>query len=188
VRAEQQHARAHRSFCASPIGIALGRCGTARHADAQCFMHASCSSTRRLTAALGLAGLLIYSAATLVSTRQSTGARQSWWQWGGPDRNFISDVTGLADSWPESGPPRIWSRSLGLGHSSIVSESGMLYTMYRPGNEITRNGPWESRELVIAMEAATGKTLWEHEYRSDPLNFSFGAGRMPHRSSSAISW
>ena len=33
----------------------------------------------------------------------------TWSQWGGPHRNFITDATGLADSWPESGPPVQWS-------------------------------------------------------------------------------
>jgi outer membrane protein assembly factor BamB len=112
------------------------------------------------------------------ATQQSSAGSQGWRQWGGPNRNFVSDAVGLADSWPESGPAQIWSRPLGLGHSSIVAESGRLYTMYRPGQEITRKGPWESREVVIALEASTGKTLWEYEYRSEPLNFSFGSG--PH--------
>lgn len=133
---------------------------------------------RRAAAVLALITLLTYSAATPASRPQSTAVPQRWPQWGGPDRNFISDATGLADSWPESGPPQVWSRPLGLGHSSIVAESGRLYTMYRPGKQITRKGPWESRELVIALDAATGKTLWEYEYPSEPLNFSFGAG--PH--------
>lgn len=101
-----------------------------------------------------------------------------WPQWGGPDRNFIVKASGLAESWPEGGPRRLWERPLGLGHSSIVSDGERLYTMYRPGKQISRRGPWESRERVIALDAATGKTLWEHEYESEPMNFSFGAG--PH--------
>jgi outer membrane protein assembly factor BamB len=124
------------------------------------------------------AAVLICWQAAPATTQDSSAGAQSWRQWGGPDRNFISDAVGVADSWPESGPPQIWSRPLGLGHSSIVAESGRLYTLYRPGAEITRRGPWESREIVIALEASTGRTLWEYDYPSEPLNFSFGAG--PH--------
>lgn len=124
------------------------------------------------------AAVLICWQAAPATTQDSSAGAQSWRQWGGPDRNFISDAVGVADSWPESGPPQIWSRPLGLGHSSIVAESGRLYTLYRPGAEITRRGPWESREIVIALEASTGQTLWEYDYPSEPLNFSFGAG--PH--------
>jgi outer membrane protein assembly factor BamB len=101
-----------------------------------------------------------------------------WRQWGGPGRNFITESTGLAQQWPDGGPPLLWSRPLGLGHSSIVVDDGMLYTLYRPGEEVTRSGPWEDREFVIAMDATTGETVWEHEYPSEPLNFSNGAG--PH--------
>lgn len=139
------------------------------------------SYARQAAAALALVALvalLTYGAATPANSQQSAAVSQSWPQWGGPHRNFISDATGLADSWPKSGPRQIWSRPLGLGHSSIVAESGRLFTMYRPGKEITRKGPWEARELVIALDATTGKTLWEYEYLSEPLNFSFGAG--PH--------
>ncbi len=99
-----------------------------------------------------------------------------WRQWGGPERSFLSDSTGLADSWSDNGPPFLWSRPLGLGHSSIAVDDGVLYTLYRPGAANSRN--WESREFVIAMDAETGETLWEYEYVAEPLNFSSGAG--PH--------
>jgi outer membrane protein assembly factor BamB len=102
----------------------------------------------------------------------------NWSQWGGPDRNFAAPAGNLAETWPPEGPPVLWSRPLGLGHSSIVVDDGMLYTLYRPGTEISRSGPWEPREFVVAIDAETGETIWEHEYASEPLNFSYGAG--PH--------
>lgn len=102
----------------------------------------------------------------------------SWPQWGGPDRNFIVPSDSLADAWPDDGPPVLWSRPLGLGHSSIVVDDGMLYTLYRPGTGVGRNGPWEAREVVTAIDAASGETVWEHEYASEAMNFSYGAG--PH--------
>jgi outer membrane protein assembly factor BamB len=104
-------------------------------------------------------------------------ASNSWLQWGGPNRNFVvSNGPRLADSWPASGPPVMWSRSLGNGHSSILVDDGRLYTMYRVGEP--RRGPWNAEEIVVSMEAATGKTLWEHSYPSRIADFSRGAG--PH--------
>jgi outer membrane protein assembly factor BamB len=88
------------------------------------------------------------------------------------------DVTGLADSWPEGGPRQIWSRPLGPGHSSILADGGMLFTMYRAGNGRARQGPWDAAESVIALDAATGRTIWEHTYASKVEDFSYGAG--PH--------
>ena len=37
---------------------------------------------------------------------------EDWLQWGGPNRDFKVSSPGLAESWPEEGPPRIWSRPL----------------------------------------------------------------------------
>ena len=109
----------------------------------------------------------------------------SWRQWGGPTRDFMSEAVGLADSWNEDGPPVVWTRPLGLGHSSIVVDGGVLYTMYRRSDESARRGGRgnrgggvEASEVVIAMDAATGETKWEYECPSEPLNFRFGAG--PH--------
>ena len=108
----------------------------------------------------------------------SASAQDSWRQWGGPDRNFIVDTTGLADSWPEAGPPILWSRPLGTGHSSIVTDDGRLFTMYRVGNGRERGGPFDAEENVIAMDATTGATLWTHSYPAKIEDFNFGAG--PH--------
>ncbi len=39
-------------------------------------------------------------------------------------------------------------------------------------------GPWDAEETVVALDAATGRTIWEHKYPSRREDFSFGAG--PH--------
>jgi outer membrane protein assembly factor BamB len=113
--------------------------------------------------------------AGLLADDPSPGA---WRQWGGPNRNFIVEGTGLAEKWPEAGPPVLWSRSLGTGHSAILADEGLLFTMYRVGNGRTKQGPWEAEELVIALDATTGKTIWEYRYPSKLEDFNFGAG--PH--------
>lgn len=94
-----------------------------------------------------------------------------WSQWGGPNRNFKSSATGLASSWPASGPRKLWRRELGEGFSSIAIEGGKLFTMYRKG----------AQELVVSLDAATGKTLWEYGYDapfSKEYDMSNGPG--PH--------
>ena len=128
---------------------------------------------------------LLSAAAILAAGSLAASARQpghtpdpAWRQWGGPNRNFIVDSAKLADKWPDAGPRVNWSRPLGVGHSSVLAEDGRLYTMYRAGNGRARQGPWEAEESVVALEAATGKTIWEHKYPSRREDFSFGAG--PH--------
>jgi outer membrane protein assembly factor BamB len=96
---------------------------------------------------------------------------QDWPQWGGPGRDFKATVTGLKTHWPASGPPQLWNRSLGEGHSAIVAEGARLYTMYRKGEQ----------EVVIAFDAKTGKTIWEYCYAAPYLrgmDMSYGDG--PH--------
>lgn len=86
----------------------------------------------------------------------TTASAQSsdWAQWGGPHRNFTSETKGLASTWPATGPRRIWQRELGEGYSAIAAERGMLFTMYRKGEN----------EIAIALDATTGKTVWEYSY------------------------
>jgi outer membrane protein assembly factor BamB len=102
-----------------------------------------------------------------------------WTQWGGPHRNFISDATGLASSWPPAGPKKLWARALGEGHSSILVEGGRLYTMYRPLGLLSYVRR-SQEELVTALDAVTGRTIWEFKYpaTTDGIDFSQGAG--PH--------
>ena len=92
--------------------------------------------------------------ALLLLLTAHTAVAQDWTQWGGPHRDFKSDAKGLATSWPASGPRRLWQRELGEGYSAIAAENGVLFTMYRKGEN----------EVVIALDAATGKTIWEYGY------------------------
>ena len=99
---------------------------------------------------------------SLVAGTQSDA---TWTQWGGPNRDFIIASPPLANSWPEDGRPMLWSQPLGVGHSAILAEDGMLFTMYRVGSA-TRRGTWNEEETVVALDAATGEMLWEHTYPS----------------------
>ena len=119
-------------------------------------------------------------AAVLVQAAAATAGAQEgeWRQWAGRNRDFTAASTGLAERWPASGPPEIWSRSLGAGHSSILVSDGRLFTMYRVSHGEGGGAPWTPREAVIAMDAATGATLWEYEYASKNQDFDQGAG--PH--------
>jgi outer membrane protein assembly factor BamB len=88
-----------------------------------------------------------------------------WTQWGGPHRNFQTEATGLKDTWPVTGPRVVWKRSLGEGYSSPAVEEGVLYTMYGKPRE----------EFVLAANAETGATLWEH---ATPMTFQSDAPEM----------
>ena len=122
--------------------------------------------------------VVLFLCVALTSTQQQASSAD-WPQWGGPNRNFTSASTGLASSWPASGPRKLWTRALGEGHSAITVEGGRLYTMYRPLGllAVVRRS---QEEVVTALDAATGKTIWEYKFPSptEGVNFSEGAG--PH--------
>src|SRR6188508_1736333 len=99
----------------------------------------------------------------------------AWPQWGGPARNFMSDSKGLASKWPASGPKKLWSRALGEGHSSIAAEGTRLYTMYRPLGmlAVVRRS---QEEVIAALDANTGATVWEHKYESPTAGVDYSQG------------
>lgn len=93
-----------------------------------------------------------------------------WLQWGGPHRNFMVDSRGLAESWPEGGPRRLWSRELGEGYSAILVQGDVLYTLYRDGE----------REVVVSLAADSGETRWEFVYDAPTEGWRFDRGAGPH--------
>ena len=126
-----------------------------------------------------LVGVVLAGAVVIAAQApQQSPVDAGWPQWGGPRRDFTSGATGLANVWPPEGPRVIWTRPLGLGHSAIVSDGARLFTLYRKGKLISKQGPWEREESVIALDASTGKTIWEHQYPAEPADFSYGPG--PH--------
>jgi outer membrane protein assembly factor BamB len=103
----------------------------------------------------------------------------AWPQWGGPNRNFMSDAKGLASKWPASGPKRLWTRALGEGHSAIAADGGRLYTMYRPLGLLAMVRR-SQEEVIAALDANTGATIWEHRYTSPTAGLDFSEGAGPH--------
>jgi outer membrane protein assembly factor BamB len=74
-----------------------------------------------------------------------------WPQWRGPDRNGISQETGLAKSWPSAGPPSIWSISnLGQGYGAVAIKGDRIYVQGVEG----RNS------VVFCLNRRDGKIVW----------------------------
>lgn len=81
-----------------------------------------------------------------------TGQGPGWFQWRGPNRDGRSPETGLLKDWPDGGPPLRWhTRGVGAGYSSFAASGGRLFTMGARG----------TTEYGIALEAETGKKVWE---------------------------
>ena len=117
----------------------------------------------------GIGKPIVLVALVLLTSRTPVLAQSSDWpQWGGPQRNFKSETKGFASTWPASGPRRLWQRELGEGYSGIAAERTMLFTMYRKGEN----------EIAIALDAATGKTLWEYSYAA-PFSAAYDMSNGP---------
>ena len=78
-----------------------------------------------------------------------------WLIWGGKNRDFIvTSKAKLADTWPATGPRKIWSRPLGDGYSAVAVEGSTLYTAFRRG----------TKDVITALNAADAKMIWEFNY------------------------
>lgn len=80
---------------------------------------------------------------------------EDWLQFRGPNGEGRCLETDLLSSWPEGGPPLLWTLGgLGLGYSSITIADGRLLTM---GD--LKEGEDES-QYVMAFDLKTRERLW----------------------------
>ncbi|MEZ6122306.1 MAG: PQQ-binding-like beta-propeller repeat protein [Planctomycetaceae bacterium] len=84
-----------------------------------------------------------------------------WPTWRGVARDDVSQETGLLTEWPEGGPKKVWtSTEAGLGYSGIAVVGDRLYTL----------GADDSSEYVMALDASSGKRLWQTKVGSKLSN------------------
>jgi outer membrane protein assembly factor BamB len=107
----------------------------------------------------------------LLAGQVSRPARgEDWPCWRGPHRDGISQETGLLKEWPEDGPTQLWKVDLGGGFSSVVVADRWLFTQTKEKNQ----------EVVLCLDAATGKDLWRYRYDCDYAAYpTFTGGGMP---------
>jgi len=92
-------------------------------------------------------------AVVVLAAVAAPAAATDWPQFRGPQGDGISAETGLLEDWPESGPPELWRVPLGEGYSGLSVVDGRVYTLFAD----------KSHELVVALDAASGKELWRHQ-------------------------
>jgi outer membrane protein assembly factor BamB len=122
-------------------------------------------------AALAISAQTAHKKAAPKAPAKTAAVGEDWLTWGGKNRDFIVNTSGLADSWPADGPKRIWSRPLGDGYSAIAVEGQVLYTGFRRGTQ----------DVITALDAGTGKAIWEYAYDNPFTNdYSEGVGPGPY--------
>ena len=81
------------------------------------------------------------------------GEVSNWPNYLGPDKNSISpDPTPLAESWPEDGPPELWSVDVHPGHGGATIVDGKVYLMDRVDGE---------KDVLKVIDFESGKVLKE---------------------------
>jgi outer membrane protein assembly factor BamB len=87
----------------------------------------------------------------ILLTLSRTARANDWPQWGGRDRNAVSQETGLFQEWPESGPPLAWRiKGIGGGYSAPSIAEGRIFGLSNRGDQ----------EFVWALDELNGKELW----------------------------
>src|ERR1035438_9975893 len=86
-------------------------------------MRARASNRNMRYTSIALTVSLAALALSAQTAHQSAAAKppaivEDWPVWGGKNRDFLVNTSGLADSWPADGPKRVWSRPLGDGYRS----------------------------------------------------------------------
>lgn len=112
----------------------------------------------RILAGAILIGVVI--AIPLVATSQD------WPQWRGPARDGAAAFS-VPASWPETLQQK-WRIEVGLGYATPILVGGRIYIFTRQGED----------EVMQALDAATGRSLWRTSY---PAPFKMVAAAARHR-------
>jgi outer membrane protein assembly factor BamB len=96
--------------------------------------------------------LLSVGAALLVGvTLETPAAADDWPQWRGVHRDGRSAETGLLASWPDGGPPKLWTaHGFGTGFSSVAVAGRRMFT----------TGDLADGQYVIAAREGDGTFIW----------------------------
>ena len=75
-----------------------------------------------------------------------------WPQWRGPNRDGRGKETGLLAEWPKGGPTSAWMiDTIGVGYSSPAVVGDRIYIL----------GGLDGKEVAFALDATTGKIVWQ---------------------------
>src|SRR3989304_3107811 len=93
-------------------------------------------------------------------------AGQDWLQWRGPNRDGAVASFTEPRAWPERLTQR-WKVEIGLGYATPLVVGDRIYMFSRQGEN----------EVMSALDAATGKVLWQTGY---PVTFTMHSSASRH--------
>jgi len=90
-------------------------------------------------------------------------AALDWPQWRGPQRDGISQETGLLKAWPKEGPKLVWQvDTLGFGYSTPAVSGDRIYVLGNTGSK---------DEFVLALNSHDGQQVWKKRIGEVGPNF-----------------
>ena len=105
----------------------------------------------RLLAAIA-ALCLCFSAVSVTRSANHGTSTSDWPQWRGPQRDGVSQESGLLRQWPKEGPKLLWQMNdIGDGYSTPAVVGNRIYLMSNRGME---------NEFVQALSTQDGKPIW----------------------------
>jgi outer membrane protein assembly factor BamB len=106
--------------------------------------------------------------AALFCSLSAAAIAADWPHFLGPQYQGTSTETGLLREWPKDGPRKLWEHAKGKGHSAPAVSGGRVVVFHAEG----------AKEVVEALDAATGKGAWRFSYEA-PYTPKYGGGSGP---------
>jgi outer membrane protein assembly factor BamB len=91
----------------------------------------------------------------LLALLPATARADDWPQFQGPRRDATSSEIGLLRSFPEGGPPVLWTTALGEGFGGAAVQGGEVYVLDRDG---------EDGDALRCFDLESGEELWTAAY------------------------
>jgi outer membrane protein assembly factor BamB len=116
-----------------------------------------------------LAGTLTVLCLTAAVVGQNRPAGPDWPQWRGPNRDGSLATFAAPPTWPEN-LTRRWKVEVGTGYATPIVVANRVYAFSRQDED----------EVMRALDAETGKTIWETRYatqfKMNPATARHGPG------------
>ena len=99
-------------------------------------------------------------------TLEEKTTKSSWNQFRGLNGDAIYTEQPILTDWPKKGPPVLWRKLIGGGHSSFSIANGLAFTIEQQ----------ENNEVIVAFSTSTGSTQWAYEYTAKFEEYFGGVG------------
>tara|TARA_B110000438_G_scaffold301168_1_gene355370 strand:- start:166 stop:1503 length:1338 start_codon:yes stop_codon:yes gene_type:complete len=99
-------------------------------------------------------------------TLEEETTKPSWTHFRGLNGEAIYTEQPILTDWPKEGPPVLWRKLIGGGHSSFSIANGLAFTIEQQ----------ENNEVIAAFSTSTGSTQWTHEYAAKFEEYFGGIG------------